>query len=440
MPQIIVREKDNTRVGVGLYTNFSVLIPGLVSEDADGLGFDENGVCECSSKDDFKKHIGYVRAQDLTIIPASGETEAVMAKHYGNQIAYELIELGYTVLYKKVTETTASDLKEDTFWAALKDKSIYDFRYVLSGFIGQPEVDAAIARLAHSTYNSEENEDNGRGDCVALIDIPDIYYTADNKTQAEAVTAIKGYVNTLSGENVSPYVAYFAPYVDYIFDKKVLNIYGEDNGSSLRFPASFHYLACAAKAAENYNEWYAIAGYNLGISNLAIKGVGCRFGDQAVRALQPRYKKLSGGIQCAVNLIETIRGSYYLWGNRTAKALGDENGDEADLKASHFLNIRQLCSSIKKQIYITCRRHTFNPNSDLLWGDFCADIRPLLEKMKGDQGVRDYRFIKVKVNQKALLKAIIRIVPIEAVEDFDVTLTLEDSLSGILIDDEDVAA
>ena len=52
--------------------------------------------------------------------------------------------------------------------------------------------------------------------------------------------------------------------------------------------------------------------------------------------------------------------------------------------------------------------------------------------MKGDQGIQDYKFIKVKTASKATLKAIIRIIPIEAVEDFDISLTLEDSFAGIV--------
>ena len=112
---------------------------------------------------------------------------------------------------------------------------------------------------------------------------------------------------------------------------------------------------------------------------------------------------------------------------------------KGDLRASHFLNIRQLCTTIKKQVYVACKQRTFEPNSDLLWIRFCNDIRPTLEKMKADQGITDYKFIKVKTDKKALLVAKIRIVPIEAVEDFDISLTLEDSISGVVagIDEEE---
>ena len=49
--------------------------------------------------------------------------------------------------------------------------------------------------------------------------------------------------------------------------------------------------------------------------------------------------------------------------------------------------------------------------------------------MKADQGIRDYKIVKVREAnpKKATLKAKIRIIPIEAVEDFDLEVSLEDS-------------
>jgi hypothetical protein len=52
----------------------------------------------------------------------------------------------------------------------------------------------------------------------------------------------------------------------------------------------------------------------------------------------------------------------------------------------------------------------------------------MLDRMKADQGVRDYKIEKVYTDKKATLKARIRIVPIEAVEDFILEISLEDSL------------
>ena len=106
--------------------------------------------------------------------------------------------------------------------------------------------------------------------------------------------------------------------------------------------------------------------------------------------------------------------------------------DASELKpqlvASSFLNIRHLCSSIKKQLYRSARKFTFEPNSDVLWIKFKDSITPLLDEMKNNQGIKGYQIIKVKTNKKAVLKARIRIIPIEAVEDFDLTVELTDSI------------
>jgi hypothetical protein len=109
--------------------------------------------------------------------------------------------------------------------------------------------------------------------------------------------------------------------------------------------------------------------------------------------------------------------------------------DTKGIVFKHFLNIRQLCCSIKKQLYTACRQFTFDPNSDLLWINFVNAIKPTLEAMKADQGIKGYTITKVidPDKKKALLKARIRIVPIEAVEDFDISIYLEDSLTGIVV-------
>lgn len=346
------------------------------------------------------------------------------AAHYGNQIAYELLKLGYTVLYKRLSSTegeTISDLAEESFWEPLKDKAIYDFRYVVSGLTNANSgVNAALKDLVHATNKADEASSTGRGDCIALLDIPESTYS-NVTSQKDAIKNIK---EAAAAMPASQYVAIFAPWVKY----SNIDVTKEYNNKIL--PASFHYLACAAKASENYNEWYATAGYTRGVSDLNVESTGCRLGEAAIHALEPRYEE--DGLDKAVNLVVKIKNSYYLWGNRTAYKLGVKDSEAGDLVASHFLNIRQLCTTIKKQVYVACRRFTFDPNSDLLWINFCNAIRPTLEKMKADQGISDYKFIKVEDSRKALLSAIIRIVPIEAVEDFDISIYLEDSLSGDL--------
>ena len=47
--------------------------------------------------------------------------------------------------------------------------------------------------------------------------------------------------------------------------------------------------------------------------------------------------------------------------------------------------------------------------------------------MKANQGIEDYIIEQVETTEKAKLMAKIRIIPIEAVEDFELELALEDS-------------
>lgn len=330
--------------------------------------------------------------------------------HKGNQIAFELLKCGYTVLFKLIESEKLKSLETEDFWSCLEDKSVYDFRYITTGGYVNEKAYAQIDTLAKYVNST----DTGRGDCVALIDVdPD---QIKNKKKSELVNSIKTYVNKLT---TSEYSAIFAPYV-------TLNYNDADYSDNGYFPGSFYYLACAAKARRTFAEWYAVAGYTRGVSDYEVIGVDAKFGQAELDALEPREKATGDNpLTKAVNLITTLRGNYYLWGNRTAKELTTDG-----LVASHFLNIRQLCCTLKKELYNGCKRFTFDPNSDVLWYNFCNYIKPTLEKMKADQGISDYRIIKVATTKKALLKAIIRIVPIEAVEDFTLGVTLEDSLDG----------
>ena len=197
---------------------------------------------------------------------------------------------------------------------------------------------------------------------------------------------------------------------------------------NLKMPAAFHYLACFMRSlSSGFAEWYAAAGYTRGVSSYAIDHTSVKLGEIAINALEPRnIESQEDQPTFACNVIANFRGSYYLWGNRTAYTLKDAFGG-GDLVAHHFLNIRQLCTTIKKQLYVACRRFTFDPNSDTLWFNFVNAITPTLDAMKADQGVRDYKIVKVFTDKKATLKAKIRIIPIEAVEDFDLEISLEDS-------------
>ena len=51
--------------------------------------------------------------------------------------------------------------------------------------------------------------------------------------------------------------------------------------------------------------------------------------------------------------------------------------------------------------------------------------------MQSGDGIYGYRFIKQSTSKKARLKARLKIVPVEAVEDFDLEVMLTDSLEVV---------
>ena len=360
--------------------------------------------------------------------------------HIGNQIAYELLGLGYTVYFKVLSRSVSAleQLKDYKFWEPLKDKATYRIRYLTSGGCYDSSVVKAMQDVAY-VDNSAKIEDAdvygnkiGRGDVIVLADIDESATDIVNATTKEELLQAFGNEAAKFGGNGGKFTAVFAPRVAYNFGYSKDDVYSNDQ----LFPASFHYLACAAYAQERYAEWYAVAGYTRGICRKSIKYLTKTFGDVDVNTLCPRvtngYVKANGA---AINLIITERGNYYLWGNRTAEPLTDKG-----LIFSHFLNIRQLCCTLKQVLYEATRKFTFEPNSDLLWINFVNAIKPTLEAMKADQGISGYKISRVATDKKALLVAKIRIVPIEAIEDFDISIYLEDSLSGIVVGvDETVA-
>ena len=358
--------------------------------------------------------------------------------HIGNQIAYELLGLGYTI-YFKVLATSAPALEQlltDEFWEPLKQKSVYRIRYLTSGGCYDSGVVAKMQQIAY-VNNKAKIEDVdvykkeiGRGDVIVLADIDESANDIVKATTKEELLLAFGKEAAKFSGNGGKFTAVFAPRVAYDFGYSEKDVYSNDQ----LFPASFHYLACAAYAQERYAEWYAVAGYTRGICGKPIKYLTKTFGDVDVNTLCPRVANdYANG--AAINLIITERGNYYLWGNRTAEKLTDKG-----LIFSHFLNIRQLCCTLKQVLYEATRQFTFEPNSDLLWINFVNAIKPTLEAMKADQGISGYKISRVATDKKALLVAKVRIVPIEAVEDFDISIYLEDSLSGIVVDvDETVA-
>ena len=423
-----------------------------------------------------KVSINNGESYDTIIGTFANPVDVAIPAHYGNQIAYELLGLGYTVYYVNMGEfyPTRNEVDKDgnevlvddgnggkkavnvgqenvmealkklgreSFWAELRDKTTYDYRFIITGFLEDnngffdlmKNANYEISKLASWEKPGDDPfaHVRARGDALALIDLDESAIRANlasisvgvGNTTKRTIKAIQKELGRQNFGNYGKYSAVFTPSVTYTNNLKI------DFFENSHFPASFHYLACFSKSvlADGNKEWFATAGFNRGLSTYNIDSTAFKLGDLAVQALEPRY--LVDGtitpVNVACNVIVHNRGLYYIWGNRTAHALL-----KTELVASHFLNIRHLCITLKKYIYNLCRNFTFDPNSDILWANFKTALTPLLDQMKANQGIRDYLIEKVPTNLKGVLSARVRIVPIEAVEDFEIEVALEDAIGG----------
>lgn len=195
-----------------------------------------------------------------------------------------------------------------------------------------------------------------------------------------------------------------------------------ENNESVAEAAILSYL----RMVSNGNaEWLAFAGSKRG----SIPGAeSCGFlTEDEIDDLQPS-SGTSTNPSYALNPICNVNPwGIRIWGSRTAMPLGlDEN--TSGLVAQSFANIRVLICDLKKKLYQSAREFQFEPDNDVLWVNFTSKVNVLLEEMKQSYGIAGYKWIREETSDRAKVKAKLRIIPIEPVEDFDITLELADSI------------
>ncbi len=400
MPKVIIAEKDLTNAGEPQFDDYITLFPSTVALSDLGVGQEEY----FTSASKFKERLPRVQ-------PESGSTSEVINWSIETKIVYRLLELGMTVLYR-VIGAEGELYSYENFWKKYEDKGLYNLRFLTIG-----------SSTSASACNCAIQCAAARGDAVALIpagtsESVDNMLTFVNSLSVGEITRENGVV-----ENPFKYAAAFAP----TFSFKETSEFAEVKE---KYPGYFGYLACFAKHTKSFADWFAMAGSVRGKLPFEEVKATTAYGQADIDKLQKRTLAEGETSAKAVNVIANIRPyGDIMWGNRTLFPIVVDEEHGTGLRASSFLNVRNLCCDIKKTLYRAARRFTFEPNSDSLWINFKGAITPLLEQMKSGQGIRGYKIIKETAAQKATLKAIVKIIPIEAVEDFDLTVELSDSIS-----------
>lgn len=397
MPKIIIKEKDYTTAEPREYDDYVAFVPGLsVLKEA---GTEE--LFEDAAK--FESTIG-------------AATTGI-----GYEYALRLLKLGMKVFYVVFADegTLISTLKGTyaNFWKKYEDKSLFDLRFITSGGYGLDSVSGGENTDAKAIAQNMIKCAAERGDAYAVVDVP---FDRTSETQIDAWCNSLEVSDVIRDSEVTEEAFKYSAAFANSFTCK------GRGAEAPRLPASFGYLACFGKYIKNYADWFAMAGSVRGVIPFANVETFEKYGDAAIDVLQDRTTE--GHMAC--NVIYNMRPyGQVIYGNRTLHALeADNETGTIGLKASDFLNIRNICCDIKKTLYRACRRFLFEPNSDTLWVRFSNEITPLLESMKSGQGIKGYKLIRKVNKKKATLTAAINIIPIEAVEDFDLTLNLTDSI------------
>ena len=439
MPKITIKEIDMTNTFVAGDLNRVVVVPGLVGDGGDDP-YEVGTPTLCKTVKEFQSVFG-TTPYKFAAIPGSKEPEqqdAVPASYdKGWIVANSLLNLGMQVLYIGIaTESDSVEAFETTLqghdFSALKDRSIYDFRFLtLGGYNTIPE------GKSYSDIKDVSNNIVGvakaRKDCIALIDC-ELGSTTYDVVMKDFNTGGEGDTPyaAISKKWEDTFVAAFAPWCTFNlseFGLAPISSGEEPNAkevATIDLPGSIVYLFAFAQSIQNYPTWYAAAGSVRGVSPYAYAPKQI-YGELAVDTLETRDPGTA-----TINAICNVNPyGYLMWGNRTLCPVGMTNSGEdtgEDLSASNFLNIRNLIIDIKKTLYQACRSLTFEQNNDTLWTKFTAAITPLLDTMKTSNGISGYKLTKGTPTVKAEMVAILRIVPIEAVEDFTITIEIGDSL------------
>lgn len=477
MPSILIREDDRTLGSNELGVTDIVYIPGLRCEPFTTVNGETESNYEsykdgtetkyyaddvkkftptlCTNLAQFQKYFG---TKPATI--KDGNKKDIKDKSY--IYAAELLSLGLPVLYEalndrvvKNTSNTPSTAAEDDgdtttesttpsttenwdkitninevyqlllsgdntkcIYEKLTDPSEYDFKYITSGGYanyGYSYIDNA--KKAHTSDNTLAvkmitlAKDNHRQDCIALID------HTDNEDMV--LTGTGSMIDDVNkGSMATEYAAVFTPWVN--IDSTVKDV------GTTSMPPSFAYLLALANSLKTNVNWLAIAGATRGqIPNLnAKKPLNInKVLTNSIAENEYQSRGLSGEKGVSINAITNIKPfGYRIWGNRTLKNNTDTNG----LTARSFLNTRNMISDIKKLAYRTCKRFMFEQNNDTLWLNFKSAIEPTLDKMKLGAGLSGYKIIPEPTSEKGKLKATIKLIPLYAVEDFDILVSIED--------------
>lgn len=206
-------------------------------------------------------------------------------------------------------------------------------------------------------------------------------------------------VSELEGADIdSNYASVFYPWYQ---------IYDADNATNLFISPTVDVVRNLALTDNVAHPWYATAGYKRGLVNAKRTRI----------KLTQDYKDIL--YKGRINPLATFTDiGVAIWGNRNLQVSNS---------ALNRLNIRRLLLQTKKLIGQVGNRLLFDPNDDTIRNDFLAAVNPILDSIRKERGLIDFR---VKLESQAdgddrnTLRGKIYLKPTPALEVIDLEFTV----------------
>jgi len=411
MPQIRIDEKEVVSSSALDITDNVVFVPVFTKSEKLSGKFKLYGNFSDFAKDFGNNNIvKYSYVEEGQPIARSNERSYVYAYEcllnglkvlaYGVYTADDFVDTTITVEGQPVikpAELQASIVMDevlngdDSPLISLRDKNLYNVKFITSGGYQSPQ-EAMIAAAA------------GRGDCLALLDL-DEKVSVSNLLESSS-TMVHG----------SIFASCFFPWCTFNFSNEITAQNQTNSTSDYLLPGSLAYLLAYGRSVQSNANWFAASGVTRGVVPSLVAPV-----EEITEAQMHKLQGDEGTLSFYVNPIMMVGSyGYKVWGNRTTLV---NSSVDSYFK---YLNIRMLLCDIKKTLYEASIRSTFEPNDDVTWINFKAMCSGLLDRMTSGRGLNWYRWRRVPTKKKATIEAILTISPIEAVENFDLTVMLTD--------------
>ena len=214
-----------------------------------------------------------------------------------------------------------------------------------------------------------------RGDALALIDLPDVYYPASeqyfaDKSNRIGTTPVQAASSLKDRRIDSSYGATFYPWVQT----------RDQTGQMLWIPPSVAMMGVLASSEKKSKVWFAPAGFNRGGLSEGAAGIPITGVTEKLTS-----KNRDNLYEAGINPIASFPSSgIVVFGQKTLQ----ERASALDR-----INVRRMVIYLKKQISILSTQVLFEQNVQATWNRFKSLIEPLLANTKVDFGITDYRLI-----------------------------------------------